>query len=106
MHYYNVVQTAVAAGQLPLRESFRDFDGLEKGVCTKDQAHAVLLSVLRINLSEVSGSCPEYKKQKIFRRSAGGIEVESAAGAINRKNRKYYYGAKAPTPCLCDCVPH
>ncbi|CDJ66654.1 hypothetical protein, conserved [Eimeria necatrix] len=42
----------VAAGQLPLRESFRDFDGLEKGVCTKDQAHAVLLSVLRINLSE------------------------------------------------------
>lgn len=100
MLYYNV-QTAVAAGQLPLRESFRDFDGLEKGVCTKDQAHAVLLSVLRINLSEVSSSCPQYKKQKIFRRSADGIEeVESAAGAINRKRQEVLFWQEDDHPLL------
>lgn len=50
------MQTGVEANQLPLRESFRDFDGLRKGVCTVQQAQAVLLSVLRLPLGEVR--CP------------------------------------------------
>ncbi|KAL8444314.1 hypothetical protein Emag_005575 [Eimeria magna] len=48
----SVLQTAVAARQLAMRESFRDFDGLRRGVCTKPQAEAVLLSVLKIQLDE------------------------------------------------------
>lgn len=46
------IETGVEANQLPLRESFRDFDGLRKGVCTVQQAQAVLLSVLRLPLGE------------------------------------------------------
>ncbi|CDI84683.1 hypothetical protein, conserved [Eimeria praecox] len=46
------IETGVGANQLPLRESFRDFDGLRKGVCTIQQAQAVLLSMLRLPLGE------------------------------------------------------
>ena len=47
------MQTGVNANQLPLRESFRDFDGLRKGVCTPQQAQAALLSALRLPLGKV-----------------------------------------------------
>ncbi|OEH74721.1 EF hand protein [Cyclospora cayetanensis] len=44
--------TAVVAGQLPLRESFRDFDSLWRGVCSRAQAESVFISALKIQLDE------------------------------------------------------
>ncbi|XP_026192233.1 uncharacterized protein LOC34621494 [Cyclospora cayetanensis] len=39
-------------GQLPLRESFRDFDSLRRGVCSRAQAESVFISALKIQLDE------------------------------------------------------